>query len=209
MAACQPASSAPADVVSALFAVYEKHGGADYIGEAVSSLEHALQAAACARGAGSSDAVIAGALLHDIGHLLGLAEPAKYERMGNCGVMAHEGIGGALLERLGLPASTCAHVRRHVDAKRYLVAVDPGYHAGLSAASKTTLTFQGGPMSAEEVAAFQADPMGPTILAMRRWDEAAKVPGLPVPPLESYRGLLEGLLAGDGDGGGGNGTQAA
>ena len=33
-----------------------------------------------------------------------------------------------------------------------------------------------------------------TILAMRTWDEGAKMPGADVPPLESYRELLERLV---------------
>jgi putative nucleotidyltransferase with HDIG domain len=187
----------PAAAVDCLFALFDAHGASDYIGEAVSAVEHATQAAAAAAAAAAPPAVVAGALLHDIGHLIGLAAPpGRYDRMGDCGIMAHEGIGAALLDRLGFPPVTSAVVRRHVDAKRYLCGVDPGYHARLSDASKTTLTYQGGPMTHEEAAAFAADPLSPTILAMRTWDEAAKVPGAAVPPLGSYRGMLEGLVAG-------------
>ena len=50
-------------------------------------------------------------------------------------------------------------------------------------------------VGAEEAAAVEADPLGPLILQMRDFDEAAKVPGLAVPDLESYRPLLEGLVA--------------
>ena len=184
----------PAARVAQILRVYEAHGDSDYIGEAVSSVEHALQAAALAAAAKQPDAVVAGALLHDVGHLLGLQEPAKYERMGSCGVMAHEGIGAAFLERHGMPRLTCAIVRGHVSAKRYLTFKDPLYYGRLSEASKTTLGFQGGPMSDEEAAAFEAEPLKETILAMRRWDEAAKVPGLDAGTLDSYRGMLEGLV---------------
>ncbi len=169
-------------------------------------MEHAVQAAACARAAGVSDEVVAGALLHDIGHLIGLASPGVYGRMGDCGVMAHEGIGAAYLERLGFPAVTCSIVRRHVDAKRYLTSVDPTYYARLSEASKTTLGYQGGPMTEEEAKEFEVDPLKETILAMRRWDEAAKVPGLDVPSLASYAPMLLALVtttttsSGGGDG---------
>jgi predicted HD phosphohydrolase len=186
-----PSASASVDT---LFALFHSHGSSDYIGEPVSSIAHALQAAACAAAAGATEEVIAGALLHDVGHLLGIASPDKYERMGDCGVMAHEGIGAAWLERLGVPPVTAAIVRRHVDAKRYLTAVDASYYGRLSAASKTTLGYQGGPMSPEEVASFQADPLMQTILDMRRWDEAAKIPDLEVPSLESYRPMLEKII---------------
>lgn len=185
------AEAAAADIL----AVYDKHGDSDYIGEAVSSLEHSIQAARLAATAEFDVAVIAGALLHDIGHLLGLMQPEKYERMGDCGVVAHEGIGGAFLESKGLPEVTCAIVRRHVDAKRFLCWSTPGYHDRLSEASKTTLTYQGGPMTADEAADFNVDPLKETILAMRRWDEAAKVPGLVVPDLASYKPMLVKLIA--------------
>jgi hypothetical protein len=32
------------------------------------------------------------------------------------------------------------------------------------------------------------------VLALRRWDEAAKDPGAPVPPLPAYRGVIEGCF---------------
>jgi predicted HD phosphohydrolase len=181
--------------VDALFALFAAYGDSDYVGEAVSQRAHGLQAAALARASGAADAVIAAALLHDIGHMLGLAEPDTYARMGDCGTVAHEGLGGAWLERAGFPAATADLVRRHVDAKRYLCFKDPQYAARLSPASRTTLGFQGGPMGAEEAAAFESDATKDTILAMRSWDEAAKDPTLTVPPLESYRGMLEALVA--------------
>ena len=185
-------SHTPAAFVEAIFALFHSHGASDYIGEAVSSLEHALQAAQCAREAAQPDAVIAGALLHDVGHMLGLIEPDMYERMGDCGVVAHEGIGAAFLENHSLPATTCNIVRGHVSAKRYLTWRDPTYYDRLSPASKTTLGYQGGPMNDEEAHAFELDPLHDTILQMRTWDERAKVPALVVPDLESYRAMLEG-----------------
>ena len=189
-------SSTPRASVDTLFSLFAAHGTSDYVGEAVSQEAHALQAGALAASAGHPADVVAGALLHDVGHMLGLRFPDRYGRMGDCGVMAHEGIGAAWLESLGFPARTSALVRRHVDAKRYRCWKDPSYHARLSEASKITLGYQGGPMGAEEAAAFEADPLGPLILQMREFDEAAKVPGLAVPGLESYRPLLEGLVAG-------------
>jgi len=182
--------------VDEVIAVYAAHGASDYIGEPVSSTDHALQAAACARAAepAQPDAVVAGALLHDLGHLLGLMEPGKYERMGDCGVMCHEGLGAAFLERRGFPAATAGLVRNHVQAKRYLTRRDPGYHARLSAASRTTLGFQGGPMTEAEAAEFEADPGHTLVLLMRTWDEAAKVPAKVVPGFEDHRPMLERLV---------------
>lgn len=182
--------------VAEVLAVYAAHGASDYIGEPVSSVEHAEQAAAAAAAAAQPEAVVAGALLHDLGHLLGLAEPEKHARMADCGVMCHEGVGAAFLERRCFPRATVALVRDHVQAKRYLTWKDPGYMARLSAASRTTLGFQGGPMSDAEARDFEADPGHALVLLMRTFDEAAKVPGAAVPRLESYRPMLEALVAG-------------
>jgi gamma-butyrobetaine dioxygenase len=85
-------------------------------------------------------------------------------------------------------------VRLHVAAKRYLCAVEPEYAAGLSEASRRSLDLQGGPMSAEEVRLFEQEPWFRSAVAVRRWDDAAKVPGLVVPGLEHYRPCLEAVL---------------
>jgi predicted HD phosphohydrolase len=116
--------------IDVLFDLVSAHGQSDYVGEAVSQLQHMLQAALSARNAGSSDAVIAAALLHDVGHMLGLSTPNLYQRMGDCGTASHEGIGAAWVEHQGLPLVTAELVRRHVDAKRYLCFKDPVSAAG-------------------------------------------------------------------------------
>jgi 2-amino-1-hydroxyethylphosphonate dioxygenase (glycine-forming) len=55
--------------VRVLFDFIEKQGRADYIGEAVSQLQHSLQAAQYAVDAQADDDTVLGALLHDIGRL--------------------------------------------------------------------------------------------------------------------------------------------
>ena len=183
-----------AQAADAILALFSEQGSGDYVGEAVSQVQHAEQCAAHAAAAGAAEATVAGALLHDVGHMLGLRSPAEHERMDDCGTMYHESLGAAWLAALGLPAQTTEVVRRHVDAKRYLCWKNPAYLAKLSPASRTTLGFQGGPMAAAEAAAFEADPLSPTILKMRTWDEAAKDPQAQVPALASYRPLLMRLV---------------
>ena len=161
--------------------------GRDYIGEPVSQLEHALQCAALARAARAADAEVLAALFHDIGHLI--APPGAPE-MDGLGIVDHESIGAAWLSALGFGADVCALAAAHVEAKRYLAARKAGYYARLSEASRGTLRFQGGPMSAEQAAAFEADPLFAAKVRLRSWDEAAKEPNLAVPPLESYASLL-------------------
>ena len=53
--------------VEEIFSLFDKFGGENYIGEEVSQLQHAQQAAACAMKEGFDDFVILGAFLHDIG----------------------------------------------------------------------------------------------------------------------------------------------
>ena len=69
--------------------------------------------------------------------------------MDGCGTPNHEGIAASFLRSLGFGADVVYLVENHVNAKRYLVAMNPNYE--LSEASKITLGFQGGPMSPEEV----------------------------------------------------------
>lgn len=166
-------------------------GGANaYFGEPVTQLEHALQAAALAERCEAPDALVVAALLHDIGHLLhGLAEDIA--QLGVDG--GHEEIGDRWL---------CAHfsravtepIRLHVAAKRYLCATEAGYTAALSPASQESLALQGGPFTPEEVRVFEQTPWARDAAVLRRWDDAAKVPGKDVPGLQHYRTRIEQLL---------------
>ena len=157
------------------------HG--EYFGEPVTQLEHALQCAQLAAASGANDDLVLAALLHDVGHLL--------EEGDEAGVIAHDGIGAQWLREQGMSDRISDLVGGHVQAKRYLTATNPTYYERLSDVSRLTLSRQGGPMSPEESAAFVKDPLFTEKLRLRSWDEQAKVPGMPVAGLESYRGLLE------------------
>lgn len=178
-------------ILDQLLALYSTRGNAAYFGEAVSQTEHALQSAHLAVCAGAGNALVAAALLHDIGHLLhGLPESVAAEGIDGC----HETGGADWLERWFGQAVT-APIRLHVAAKRYLCAVDPDYLSGLSPASQRSLELQGGPFPPEEVRRFARLPFAREAIDLRRWDDAAKVPGLVVPGLEYYRSCLEAALA--------------
>src|SRR5262249_12936895 len=99
----------------------------------------------------------------------------------------------AWLERF-FGAAVAAPVRLHVAAKRYLCAVDPAYAVALSSASRLSLQLQGGPFGPDEVRRFEQEPHWQAAVALRRWDDAAKVPGRTVPGLEHYRPVLEAAL---------------
>ncbi len=161
------------DPVGQVLALYESAGHRDYIGEAVSQLEHAAQTADCALGEGLGDDVVAAAFLHDVGHLC--ASEAK--RMGTWGTAGHESLGAEYLRALGFGERVAQLVEGHVAAKRYLTFKQPDYHQRLSEASKATLRYQGGPMTEAEAREFERHPLFSRILELRTWDEAAKVPG--------------------------------
>ncbi len=150
-------------------------------GEALSIRAHMLQAAALADQAGLAPALIAAALLHDVGWAL------------DGGAAAHEDTGADLLAPLFGPAVS-EPVRLHVAAKRYLVASEPDYAARLSAASVETLAQQGGPMSAGEAAAFAAMPGFADAVSLRRCDDAAKDADCAVSSFAEYRPLLRRLI---------------
>lgn len=174
-------------IVDEIIQLFEERGNGLYFGEQVTETEHALQAAHLARQAGASDNMILGALLHDIGHLL----HGHGEDIADHGVDAkHEDEGAEFLAGK-FPALVIDCVRLHVPAKRYLCAVEPQYLAGLSPVSQRSLELQGGPMTAEEVAEFETEPYYREAVQARRWDDQAKIVGLDVPGVASYRSLLE------------------
>jgi phosphonate degradation associated HDIG domain protein len=156
--------------------------------EEIYQVAHAEQTAALARADGATDAVVAAALLHDVGHLLEVAE--RQGARDRTVDQRHEARGSAWLAGL-FPPTVTAPIALHVRAKRYLCAVEPAYLDVLSAGSVASLERQGGPMDAAEVVAFEANPGWAEAVALRRWDDQAKVPDLDVPPAESYRSLLE------------------
>jgi [1-hydroxy-2-(trimethylamino)ethyl]phosphonate dioxygenase len=177
----------PAASVDEIVAFYERHGGRHY-DEDVSQRAHAEQTAALARAARATDDVVAAALLHDVGHLLEMAErDGSRDRSVD---HRHESVGAAWLASLFGPGVT-APIALHVRAKRYLCAVEPQYHDGLSAGSVASLERQGGPLTADEVAAFEGNAGWEGAVALRRWDDQAKLVDLEVASIESYRPLLE------------------
>jgi predicted HD phosphohydrolase len=166
-------------------------GQAEYHGERVSQVEHALQAAYNARQDGGSDQEIIAALLHDLGHIW----PVEGRQMTSVGVVAHDRIGAQALRELGFSDDVADIVSGHVAAKRYLVATDKDYAARLSDVSVESLRRQGGPMSAEEVEDFTSSPNWRSQVRVRTWDDRAKTPGAEVPGLETYREMLTAHLS--------------
>jgi phosphonate degradation associated HDIG domain protein len=181
------------NTIDRLIDLFGRRGTAEYHGEAVSQAEHALQAAALAEAEAAPGPLVVAALLHDVGHLLhSLPEDAAEQGIDE----HHEALGAAWLAKYFAP-EVAEPVRLHVAAKRYLCAVDPAYLAGLSPASRLSLSLQGGPMEADELDEFASNPHHTAAVRLRTWDDRAKIPGLDVPGVEHYRELLiQALLPG-------------
>jgi phosphonate degradation associated HDIG domain protein len=165
--------------------LYAERGAAQYSGEAVSQLEHALQCAALAERAGAAPELVAASFLHDLGHLL--AE--RPHQIGTRQDDQHERRAAALLATLFAPA-VVEPIRWHVDAKRYLCCVEQGYCDGLSPASRHSLALQGGVFDGPLARRFAALPFAKDAVRLRRWDDLAKTPAVPTPPLAHYAKLL-------------------
>jgi phosphonate degradation associated HDIG domain protein len=169
-------------------ALFERHGQTVYDDsrrEPVTALAHALQCAQLAEWAHADDTLVAAAFLHDLGHFLtpvaGDAEDDRHEVIALPYLAAR--YGPEVLEP----------IRLHVAAKRYLVATDRAYLAGLSPASLHSLALQGGAMDDDEVALFEDTAFAMSAVRLRRWDDLAKMPGQSTPPLAYYLALLDDL----------------
>jgi 2-amino-1-hydroxyethylphosphonate dioxygenase (glycine-forming) len=181
----------PEQAIADVFGLYEQHGAADYIGEPVSQIEHMSQAAQRAMAEGFDDEVVLAAFFHDIGHLCGQGA----DNMGGYGVVSHERLGADYLRRAGFSERMAKLVEYHVQAKRYLTFSQPDYYARLSEASRRTLAYQGGVMSADEAHSFEQDPLCAVSLRMRHWDEQAKELNVPVLDLKLLKSKAARLLA--------------
>lgn len=171
--------------------IFEGRGQARYGLEDISQLQHALQSAALAEEQGESPAMVLAALLHDIGHMVHAwgENPAGEGRDDR-----HEILGAKWLSAR-LPRAVTEPIRLHVAAKRYLCAAEPDYAARLAPDSVLSLGLQGGPMRADEIAAFRATPFADDAVRLRRLDEAAKDPARVTPPFAHFLRHLAAVMA--------------
>lgn len=171
--------------------LFREQGHVEYAGEGVSQQEHALQCAQLAEQAGAAPELVTAAFLHDLGHMLNPQGETPTAR----GIDdQHQYFAIPFLRGL-FPAAVIEAIRLHVDAKRALCALEPGYYEALSEDSKRSLALQGGIFSPEELAAFRARPYAEDAMRVRRWDDAAKVPGAATPPLGHYLRIAAGCAS--------------
>ena len=177
-------------VVPFIAALFASRGGEHYLGEAVTIAEHMLQGATIAERNGDPEEIVAAALLHDIGHLLG--ESGSFS-MSDTEDRFHEAAGAGLLEPF-FPKVVVDCCRFHVAAKRYLCATDPGYIDTLSAASVHSLKLQRGPMNAKEAAELETQPNFREIVSVRYLDDAGKQAGMATPEFAHFAPMLQRMV---------------
>jgi phosphonate degradation associated HDIG domain protein len=173
--------------LSDIVSVFETRGHARYDGEPVTQLQHALQSAHLAEQEGAGSALIAAALLHDLGHLL----------HDHAGTPTQQGLDDLhqyrclpfLRALFGPP--TLDPIRLHVDAKRFLCAREPGYLEALSPDSQRSLRLQGGVFDADQARTFEQLPHAMDAVRLRRWDDRAKCADKAVPTLDHFVRHLE------------------
>ena len=152
--------------------------------EVVTALAHHLQCAALlAQDAPDDVELQVAGLVHDVASSM-VPRPSG----------DHAAIGAELVRPL-LGDRVADLVGGHVEAKRYLVTVDPGYRALLSDGSTTTLSLQGEDLSPAELDAFERAPLRDDWVTLRRADDRAKVVGASVPGLDHWRATLDGVAS--------------
>jgi phosphonate degradation associated HDIG domain protein len=167
------------DDIGKLFA---RKGGAQYSGEPVTQLEHALQCAHLAEQSGADDELVTAALLHDLGHLLN--EQGESPTLRGIDDL-HQFYALPFLRGLFSDRVLDA-IRWHVDAKRYLCAVQPHYLAALSEDSRRSLQLQGGVFTPEQAQEFLRSPHAHEAVRVRLWDDLAKQTDFTTPPMAHY-----------------------
>lgn len=164
------------------------HGHSQYGREAVTQKQHALQCATLAERAKSEPTLVVACLLHDFGHLVHtLGEDAAERGIDD----RHEYRALPYLRDI-FPLAVTEPIRLHVNAKRYLCAVDEGYWNDLSPASKRSLELQGGIFSEEEACTFISQPYAKDAVQLRIWDDLAKNPCMQTPVIEHFFPVLDG-----------------
>lgn len=169
-------------MVQKIISLFKEKGHSLYGGEAVTQMEHALQAATFAKRNNASDALITACLLHDIGHLLHeLPDDAPDHGVDDL----HEELAALFLNKYFVQ-EVVEPVKLHVQAKRYLCFVDPNYYNTLSEPSRQSLALQGGIMNEDEATDFEKFQNYKEAVLLRTWDDLAKDPAMQTDPIETF-----------------------
>ena len=173
-----------------LYELIEQRGETLYGGEAVTQLQHALQCAQLAEDEGAPPALITAALLHNAAvSPAGNADETR--KSANDGQV--EGTAEAFLSQWFGP-DVREPLRLNTQARRYLSAVETGYLDGLPSASHYTLMHAGGPMSAVETTAFEAESYAADALRLLRWQDRCARANAPTRNLAHFLAYAMGCM---------------
>ena len=150
--------------------------------------EHMLQAAALAEAESADDALVAAALLHDVGHY---ADEFSAYSPTDTADKRHEDLGAELLAPY-FDRRIVVAVRLHVSAKRYLCANDPNTRRSYLPL-RCTLALQGTRCHHGKLA-FKSHAGFADAVRIRVWDDSAKVPGVATRSFDDYARLLRRVL---------------
>jgi len=179
-------------VVDEIERLFKEKGNESYmINEPITQWEHAWQAACIARAAGADEPSIVGALLHDIGNFVG---PHVGDAVGV--QTTHAQLGSKWLKKQGFPQKVVDCAYWHAFAKVYLCEVDSSYKSTLSRASQESYEAQKGQFSDEMRRQLIRLPYFGQLLAVRRCDDMAKLPGIASDPFTKWRSIIIRVLEG-------------
>lgn len=171
--------------------LFQTRGQGRYGSEQVTQLQHALQCALLAKRQGAGSALVAAALLHDLGHIIDEHDMPDSDEQNLDDAheqRAYEWIKSNFGKQVADP------VRLHVAAKRYLCTVEPEYLNQLSPASRKSFYDQGGLMNQSQLDDFRDEPFAFEAVELRRWDDLAKDPRMQTPSIEEFTTLLDQLV---------------
>lgn len=167
--------------------LYLRYGMQSYE-EKCSQIQHAEQSGSLALEWGWDEELALAAYLHDIGHFV--AQHQRHPDFSEFGCPQHDEIGAKYLKQKGFSQRIQMLVAEHVNVKRYLAATEDGYLSQLSDASQQTLKMQGGPMTKEQVMAYQKNPYLDDIVKLRRLDDSGKLPEMQCKDAEYWQLLM-------------------
>ena len=176
--------------IETIIKILSLKGHCQYGQEPVSQLQHALQCATLAELAGASNELIIACLFHDFGHLIhDLGEDTT-----NKGINDHHEYRSIKYLKHLFGEAVTEPIRLHVEAKRYLCAIQPDYFATLSPNSQASLELQGGVFSSDAATEFINQPYAEDAVQLRIWDDQAKVVGMKTRDLKYFNHIIHEIM---------------
>lgn len=164
--------------------LFSRYGGSEYlIGESITQLQHALQAARIATICGAPEYIIIGLLLHDIGQLIGQDKQCTIDTLHE----QHDDLGAEWLHNEGFPLEVIHIAKYHTLAKVLLCDRNASYLNTLSTISQHSYLVQKRKHANSSMVGVDVD----SIMACRLIDDMAKIPNLTIGKLSDYEFMYD------------------